>query len=155
MSLSEDVQVAMDTSSQLVQDQSTETSNIKLYETFIAGQGNLNVLWDTNKVKDDNGNIVDNGPIYEEHQWNQRGLNPVALEELMKATNQGKLLYENFQENALGIGVTRNLLEGVNVADYQTDDFCRTTFAELGDGQKGEVIWVNGHHRRELKQGVA
>ena len=147
MSLSEDVQVAMDASSQLVQDQSTEISNIKLYETLIAGQENLNVLWDTNKVKDENGDIIDNGPIYEEHQWNKRRLNPVALEELSKATNQGKLLYKNFQENALVIGVTRNLLEGVNLADYQSNDFPRTPFAELGDGQKGQVIWVNGHHQ--------
>ena len=142
----------MDTSSKLVQDQITETSNIKLYESFIAGQGNLNVLWDSNKVKDDKGNIVDNGPGYEECQWNQRELNPVALEELSKATNQGKLLYENFQENALVIGVTRNLLEGVNLAEYQSNDFPRTTFAKLKDGQKGQVIWVNGHHRRELKR---
>ena len=134
----------------VLQEQVQKVEDIEFFNSFIKGQGSLYILKNCNKEKKD-GKIINNGPIYTEHQWNPRPLNPTAIQHLMSATDGGNLIFSQFQQHALTVGVTMDLLEGVTLAKYQSNKFPSVVLANDTDGK---LLIINGHHRIAMDKKV-
>jgi len=150
ITINEDTDVLLGTSSRSRTEKMNEAEHIKFFETFIIGQGSIYVLGTHNK-ENKNGKIVNNGPKYLERQWNPRALNTKAVQQLISSTGDGLLLYNQFQEHALTMGVSGKLMHGVDCAAYQSNDFPPLAFAT---DPKGELSILNGHHRIEADKKI-
>lgn len=135
--------MVMEESSKTQHERSQEAKDIKFFQSFILGQGSIYVLGSCNKEKKE-GQIVNNGPNYQERQWNPRPLNTKAVQHLLDSTGGGRMIYSHFQEHALTMGVSGKLMDGVQLASYQSNEFPRLVFAADPNGQ---LLVLNGHHR--------
>lgn len=112
-------------------------------ESFIFGQAKLYVVEKRNKTLKNN-ELVHNGPVFKERTWNSRPLNAAAVQELSQIN--GGRLYPTLQEFAIVIAVSESLLQGIEVAPYNSHEFPAITFKE---NVPGEIHIINGHHRIE------
>lgn len=94
-------------------------------------------------MKTPNG-IKDNGPEYTEHAWNSRKLNQSNVNNLVKTTAGGHMMYPKFQEHAIIISASSSLIKDIALSKYKSHEFPPIVFNEK---VAGEIFIINGHHR--------
>jgi len=116
----------------------------------IIGQGSV-VFWCNRTMKkQDDGQIILDGPELEMYSINLRPTLESTVKKFYRETDEGKRLEPYVQKHLVGIITTREVIETTKLGRYGSSTFPLVEFT----GEPGRYALGNGHHRHQVMRMV-